>query len=526
MHLLTAAQMRECDAATIAGRGPSGSELMAAAAAAVVARIERDFPATLAGHITILCGGGNNGGDGLVMARILGERGIAVTAIVLAREERLGGDALRALVALRALGGSEPAFVSDALAWDQHRRATLASMLIVDAVFGTGLLQPVRGFIADIFTELNRDYRGPVVAVDIPSGLSADAEGPAESHDSIVLRADATVTLAAPKLGHFLSWQSGAVGDLSVAPIGIPDDILDAAGSNIRLTTAEDCRPYLEPRARQAHKGSFGHVLVVAGSLGKSGAAVLASSAALRIGAGLVTAAVPRSVQPLVAAARAELMTEALPETRSGGLTHAGLEPRIFQTLLRPATVVAMGCGVGSSKEALEFVRFLLTVINVPCVLDADGLNAFAGRRQELKFRAGGILTPHPGEMARLFSVDTTEIESRRRYYAQRLAAETGAIALLKGHGTLIADPDGALFVNSTGNPGMATAGVGDALTGIIAGLVAQFPRRSRLETTAIAAYLHGRAGDRAAALKGEMGMMAGDLVEALPETLLALSKP
>ncbi|HXR98144.1 MAG TPA: NAD(P)H-hydrate dehydratase [Terriglobales bacterium] len=526
MHLLSAAQMRECDAVTIAGAGPSGSELMAAAAAAVVARIERDFPAALSGHITILCGGGNNGGDGLVMARILGERAVAVSAIVLAREERLTGDALRALVALRALGGSEPAFVADALAWDQHRRTTLASALIVDAVFGTGLLHPVRGWIADIFTELNRDYRGPIVAVDIPSGLSADAEGPAESHDSVVLRADATVAFAAPKLGHFLSWQSSAVGKLSVAPIGIPDDVLNRSGCGVGLTTAEDCRPYLAPRTRQAHKGSFGHVLVVAGSQGKSGAAALAATAALRIGAGLVTAAVPRSIQPLVAAARPELMTEALPENRIGAFTHAGLEPRLFQTLLRPATVVAMGCGVGSSKEAFEFVRFLLTTINVPCVLDADGLNAYAGRRQELKFRAGGILTPHPGEMARLFSVDTTEVESRRRYYAQRLAAETGAVALLKGHFTLIADPDGALFVNPTGNPGMASAGVGDALTGVIAGLVAQFPRRSKLETTAVAAFLHGQAGDRAAALKGEMGMMAGDLIDALPETLLALSKP
>ncbi|MGH9519228.1 MAG: NAD(P)H-hydrate dehydratase [Terriglobales bacterium] len=525
MFLLSAAQSRELERAAIEDRGVAGGELMAQAAAAVVVRLERDFPAALAGHIAVLCGGGNNGGDGLVLTRLLRARGVAAEALLFADPARLSGDAETAFTALRAAEQSQPRVLSDAAAWDLLRAHVLGCTLIVDALFGTGLLRPVRGWLAQVMGDINRGFKGAVLAVDIPSGMSADAQGGAESEEAAVLRAHATVTFAAPKLGHYLSHHRVAVGDLSVAPIGIPDDLMGRCGCAVRVTTPLNCAPFLLPRPRDAHKGSFGHVLVVAGSLGKSGAAVLASTAALRMGAGLVTAAVPRSILPIVAAARAELMTEALPETRFGALTQAGLDPAVFMHLLRPASVLALGPGVGQARETAEFVRFLVTAAKIPCVLDADGLNAFAGRRAELRVAAGAVLTPHPGEMGRLFQVSAAAVQERRRYYTERLAAETGAVALLKGERTLLADPDGAVFVNPTGNPGMATAGSGDVLTGLIAGLLAQFPAAPRLLVAAAAAYLHGAAGDRAAAEQGEMTMLAGDILRQLPAALSAVAR-
>lgn len=524
MFLLSAAQSRELDRAAMEDRGVPGSALMAAAAAAVVARLEVDYPAALAGRIFVLCGGGNNGGDGLVVARLLRARGVEAEALLFADPVRLTGDAAAAAAALRETEATQPHAVNDAADWEARRAAVLSCQLIVDALFGTGLLRPVRGWLAQVMGDLNRGFKGPVLAVDIPSGLSADAQGATEEEDAAVLRAHATVTFAAPKLGHYLSRHSAAVGRLSVAPIGIPEDLLGRSGCAARVVATENCAPFLLPRPREAHKGDFGHVLVVAGSLGKSGAAVLASTAALRMGAGLVTAAVPRSILPMVAGARAELMTEALPETKFGALTQAGLDPAVFLHLLRPASVLALGPGLGQARETAEFVRFLVTAAKIPCVLDADGLNAFAGRRAELRLPAGGVLTPHPGEMGRLFQVSAAQVQERRRYYTERLAAETGAVALLKGQATLLADPGGSLFVNPSGNPGMATAGSGDVLTGLTAGLLAQFPAAPRLLAAAAAAYMHGLAGDAAAAALGEMPMLAGDILQYLPAVLQSLA--
>ena len=515
MVVLSSVQMREVDRATIEEFGIAGSALMGAAAAAVEARIERDFPATLAGRIGILCGGGNNGGDGLVLARRLGRRRVPVVALLFAPGGRLRGDAAAAWAALSA----PPVEVLDAGAWQGQRPAVMACDLVVDALFGTGLVRPLAGWLRGVVEDLNRDYRGPVVAVDVPSGLSADATGAAEAPEAVVVRARATVTFTAPKLGHYLSRHAAAVGGLSIAPIGSPEAVVAACGAGVRVSTAADCAPYVAPRRRDAHKGSFGHVVAVAGSLGKSGAAALVGTAALRMGAGLVTVAVPGSILPLVAAAQPELMTEPLPETPAGTLSGAGATPALLEALLRPATVLAVGPGLTSVPEAAAFVRQLVAAVRVPCVLDADGLNAFVHRRAELRL-PGGVLTPHPGEMARLFDTSTAEVQSRRQYYAQRLAAETGAIAVLKGQFSLIADPDGGVFINPSGNPGMATAGSGDVLTGLLAGLVAQFPAAPRLQTAAAAVYFHGRAGDVAAAHQGEMSLIARDLLAALPQAL------
>ncbi|HUX67939.1 MAG TPA: NAD(P)H-hydrate dehydratase [Terriglobales bacterium] len=520
MVVLSSVQMREVDRATIEECGTPGGALMAQAAAALEARLERDFPAALAGRIAILCGGGNNGGDGLVLARLLARRRVPVLVLLFAPAARLAGDAAAALAAL----SSPPIEVLDHAAWLAQRPALLACDLVVDALFGTGLVRPLTGWLRAVVADLNRDYRGPVLAVDVPSGLCADATGAAEAPDAPVLRARATVTFTAPKLGHFLSRHAACVGALSIAPIGSPEALVAASGALLRLATPADCAPFLAPRPRDAHKGNFGHVLVVAGSLGKSGAATLVGSAALRMGAGLVTVALPGSVLPLVAAALPELMTEPLPETPAGTLS-AAATPALLDSLLRPATVLALGPGLTAHPDTAAFVRQLVAAARLPCVLDADGLNAFAHRRNELRL-PGGVLTPHPGEMARLFDRSTAEVQSRRLYYVQRLAAETGAIAVLKGQFTLIADPDGAVFINPSGNPGMATAGAGDVLAGLLAGLLAQFPQAPRLLTAAAAVFLHGRAGDLAAARLGEMSLLASDLLAALPQALREVAAP
>ncbi|MGH9475500.1 MAG: NAD(P)H-hydrate dehydratase [Terriglobales bacterium] len=516
MNILSAAQMREVDRLTIAEHGLAGQELMERAAAAMEARLERDFPRALAGRIAILCGGGNNGGDGVTLARRLRARQVDVLCILFAAAAKLRGEAAAALARL----DPQPAAVEGAAPWAAQRAAVLACDLVVDALYGTGLLRPVEGWQRTVIDELNRDYHGPVLAVDLPSGLGADGEGLAESAGAAVVRATATVTFTAPKRGLYLSRNAAAVGHLSVAPIGSPEEVVTACGPHLKLTTAADCRPFLMPRERDAHKGRFGHVLVIGGSLGKSGAVALASTAALRIGAGLVTAAVPASILPVVAAARPEIMTTPLPETQAGAVDFAALAPAALEHLLASATVLALGPGLSRAPESAELARHLVAHAACPLVLDADGLNAFAGRVAELHL-PGGVLTPHPGEMARLYGVTTSAVQARRLYYAQRLAAESGAIVILKGQFSLIADPDGVVFINPTGNPGMATGGAGDVLTGLTAGLLAQFPSARRLEATAAAVYLHGRAGDAAAARNGEMSLLAGDITAAVAAAIV-----
>ncbi|MGH9479455.1 MAG: NAD(P)H-hydrate dehydratase [Terriglobales bacterium] len=524
MYAVSAAQMRAIDALTIAG-GVAETELMEQAAAAVERRIVEGWPGACARGIGVLCGGGNNGGDGLVLTRRLRQRGLAARAWLLAPPERLRGGAAAALGALRELHEA-PTTVTSAEAWGEQRGAVLASAMIVDALLGTGLVRPLEGWLRAVVGEINQHYRGPVVAVDLPTGLNADGVGPAEAAGGAVLRAAATVTFTAPKLGLYFSRHADCAGALEVAAIGSPPALVAevaAAGGGVRVCAAADCAPFVAPRPVDSHKGRYGHVLVIAGSLGKSGAAVLASTAALRAGAGLVTAAVPRSVLPVVAAAQPELMTEPLPETPGGALGR--LDPAHLASLLAPATVVAVGPGLSQAPETATTVRALVAGLTLPCVLDADGLNAFHHRRAELRL-ASGVLTPHPGEMARLFDTSTADVQSRRPYFVQRLAAETGAIAVLKGHNSLIADPSGALVINPVDSPGMATAGSGDVLTGIIAGLLAQHPQAARLEVVACAVYLHGLAGVIAAGREGEMGMIASDIIAALPEAVRRVQQP
>lgn len=526
MKVLTAAQMREVDRLTIEVQGVPGETLMANAGAAVVRILERRHAAALRGPVLVLCGRGNNGGDGCVVARLLLERGVAVETVLLAEPESLRGDAALHWAALRNRAATDALrSVTSEADWAAVRPRVAAASLIVDAMLGTGLNAPPRGLTAVAIRDCNEHGQRAVrMAVDLPSGLPADGEfAPGiELWDwECVLRATATVTFTAPKVGQVSGKGASYCGRLHVAAIGTAPATLANEAFRFQLTTAGLCRPFTAPRPADAHKGSFGHVLVVGGSAGKSGAVAMAGEAALRAGAGLATAAVPRSVLPIVAGHRPELMTEPLAETAEGTIAAALLAEGYLQFLFAGKTVLALGPGLSRQEETAEVARQLIARAPMPWVLDADGLNAFAGRRSELRAgAAGGVLTPHPGEMARLVETTSGAVQARRIQQAQRLAHETGAITVLKGFRTVTASPDGQVWINPTGNPGMATGGTGDILTGIVAGLIAQFPRVERGLVVAAGVYLHGLAADLAVEAVGEMTLCATDITAYLPQAL------
>jgi NAD(P)H-hydrate epimerase len=398
----------------------------------------------------------------------------------------------------------------------------------VDAILGTGFRPPVSPLYAAAIDKMNA-VLAPIVAVDIPSGAGADAMQPASatgSSDGVHTEAlaDAIVTFTAPRPAHvFAALTRGPVGPIIVAPIGSPSEaIISELG--LHLSTPSDFAPLLAPRARDANKGSYGHVLVIGGSLGKAGAAAMAGFSALRAGAGLSTVATPKSVLATVAAFHPELMTQPLAETEPGTISLRALESSSGLDALLKRKTLAIGPGISRNSETAEFVREVVkrTADVAPMVVDADALNAFEGAADQLNGRGRTVvITPHPGEMARLTGLSIPEIQANRLEVARNFAREHELIVVLKGHRTLIAAPtavsDGAVWVNPTGNPGMATGGTGDILTGMIAGLIAQHPQHA-LEATALAVYLHGLAGDMASDSVGENCMVATDLVRFLPQ--------
>ncbi len=481
------------------------------AGAAVARLIVERFPG--AREIVVLCGRGMNGGDGFVVTRRLAAR---AEALLLGRRDEVAGDARTHLVACERSQGRVTE-IPDAIAWRAAVSRVEQADLVVDAVLGTGLKAAPSGLVALAIAAIRArgDAGCPVVAVDLPSGISADAG----TLDWPVARASCTVTFAAPKRGHVLAPACDLIGELVIADIGIPAASLAAAGPTLFLIEECDAAVAFPRRDRGAHKGDFGHVLVVAGSVGKTGAAVLAASGALRSGAGLVTVATPSPCLELVAAARPELMTEPLAVTGSGGLDPEGLARLVALARGRDAVVVGPGLGVDAATRAL--LRAFARACPVPLVIDADGLNALAPLGPEalssLRREASTILTPHPGEMARLVGRPTVEVQRDRPGAATALARDTGAIVVLKGERTLVAEPGGRAAIVPCGNPGMATGGTGDVLSGVVGSLVA---RHGALLAATAAAFVHGRAGDIAAGLRGEEGMTAGDLVEALPSAI------
>jgi ADP-dependent NAD(P)H-hydrate dehydratase / NAD(P)H-hydrate epimerase len=499
--------MRAVDRRAIEEIGVPSLVLMENAAIGVADAIAREYPE--AGSAFVVCGPGNNGGDGLALARQLETRGYRVVAYLASGEP--AGDAGRQLAICRALRmtilDGEP-FDGDAFS-ARCREVDL----VVDALFGTGLSRPLEGRFAALVERLNRCAR-PCVAIDLPSGLDAGRSHPPGPH----VVADLTVAFAAPKIAHIFPPSAAAVGRLLVADLGIPGYLVEEAEGDLRLLTEDEVAALVRPRSAEAHKGTFGHVLVVGGSEGKSGAAVLAARGAIRSGAGLVTVAVPAPLAAGVDAASLESMTLALPLGPEGGLGKAALESVVAAA--EGKTALAVGPGLGRAGETARFVRELVASIDLPLVLDADGLNAFGGAAAELREAVGGrerevILTPHPGELAQLFGLATAEIVEDRIAAARRAAEETGAITVLKGYPTLVADPRGGIAINRTGNPGMATGGSGDVLTGMIAALVGQ--GYDPIAASHLGVYAHGWAGDLAAEARGQIGLAAADLLEALP---------
>ena len=519
MHVLSAAEMQACDRATTERFGIPSIELMRAASRAVAAFAREQFPE--ARRVTVLCGRGNNGGDGMMAARLLAEAGLEVTTLLLGAADQLTGDADVAWSELNHPARGRVHAVTNAKELARHSDA-LDADLIVDAVLGTGFKPPMKG-LAQAALEWLRSSgaraRAPILAVDLPSGWPADETAASVGGDCFP--ADAVITFTAPKPAHVFGqltrrWDQPVV----VAPIGSPEAAvvsalkIDWAGASFELAQT--------PRAAAANKGNFGHVLVVGGTFGaaggKAGAPAMAALAALRAGAGLVTAAVPAPALPVVASFAPEVMTWPLKATSAGQIAAKNLEPKQMAALTAGKTVLAIGPGLGQGTETAKFATGLLSATKIPTVIDADGLNMLAARPALLARLAKGrmlVLTPHPGEMARLAGTTVSEVQANRLETARNFAQHMGVTVVLKGARTLIAHADGRVAVNTTGNPGMAKGGSGDVLTGLIAGLLAQYPGDAARAVEA-AVYLHGLAADFAVREGDEHTLLASDCLTQL----------
>ncbi len=559
MKIVTAEEMRAIDRVTTEQHGPPSLTLMENAGTAVAEFAQKHVEFKSA---CVVCGKGNNGGDGFVAARKLRKAGNKISVIILAKSAaELHGDAAKMFKKMAI----KPLWVTKDTDFGKVAvRKALEAELIVDAILGTGFKPLLKG-MAQKAIEIINALPGWVLAVDLPSGADADSTGPLA--DGIAIHADAVVTFTAPKPAHVFGELTS--GPIAVAQIGSPAKVI-AAQSKMKqdVITSADVQAISPPRRADSNKGDFGHVLVIGGSAGKAGAAAMVGMSALRAGAGLVTVACPKSIQPTIAAFAPELMTEPLAETAEGTISLLALADR--DRLLKGKTTVVIGPGLSRNAETAEFVRDVVSVCPVPLILDADGINAFEGYRADLHpetenpllFR---VLTPHPGEMARLTGLSTAEVQADRIGIARRVAAQTGACIVLKGHRTMIASPQGNVWINPTGNPGMAKGGSGDVLAGIIAGVLppkhegtiqwkatkaeaAEFKdlqkdfkmpesrededqAASRIssrmqEAVALlaalhvgkAVYLHGLAGDIAASLHGENSMIATDIINCLGE--------
>ena len=514
MRILNAAQMREADRYTIEEIGIPSLVLMENAGRQVVSALEASYESCLQGRVAIVCGRGNNGGDGFVVARTLLQRGIDVSVFVVGSVAAVRGDAKVNLDILGRLGVTVVE-ITDEQAWELHFSEISTCTLIVDAIVGTGLTSPLDGMLETIVADINAAAI-PVVSIDLPSGLSSDTPHVLGA----CIDASMTVTLAAPKFPLVLPPGEAYAGDVVIADIGIPLEVIDhVEGRHVELLTPEPLRDLIGPRAADSHKGDFGRVTIVAGSLGKTGAAHLAAQAALRSGAGLVTVATPASVLGIVASMGPEFMTEPLVESTDGCIGADAIE----RVLGLDQDVLACGPGLGRTESVATFVRALLDRATVPLVLDADAITVLAGDSGSLTGREDRdvIITPHPGEMARLIGATVEDVQANRIDVAVEFAASRRVYVVLKGHRTVIATPDGHVYINPTGNPGMATGGTGDVLTGTIAAWLAQL-----LDADAacrLGVFLHGAAGDLAEGREGQNAMTASDLVASLGGALRAL---
>lgn len=514
MKVITSHTMREIDRRAIELFGIPGLELMERAGRSCAEIIDARYGSGEGRTVVIFAGKGNNGGDGFVIARVLHGMGWNVILLLHGARDEIGGDARVNLEMLPSgvvqldVAAGDPARVGELLG---------GAALVVDALLGTGLKSGVAGIYAASIGLINVSGR-PVVAVDIPSGVDATTG----SILGTAVRAELTVTFALAKLGHVLHPGAGCAGELLVTDIGIPAELLSAA-PGVEYFDAGSGAAILRPRQISCHKGDNGHSLIIAGSTGKSGAAAMAANSAMRSGGGLVTLAVPESIHQILEIKCTESMTVPLADSGSGALPLSA-SARVAE-LLSGRDVVAIGPGLGMEEETQQLVRNVVTSTRVPLVMDADALNAVAGHLEIVRnsHSKAVVMTPHPGEMARLAGVSVARIESDRLGAAAGFAAQNGVYLILKGAGTVIAAPDGRLALNSSGNPGMASAGMGDVLTGVVTALLAQ--GYEPFAACCLAVYCHGAAGDMVARDRGEIGLIATDLQEMLPYVFKMLTE-
>jgi len=513
MYLVSAKQMQDIDRETIDGIGIPGLVLMEHAGT-LTARAIVDRYGT-GKRITVLCGKGNNGGDGFVIARLLRSAGAEVTVLLAGEPEKVAGDARINLEAYRRAGGT--LFAGEMANATRLSGALRHADLIVDALFGTGLNQPLRKPVSSWVAALARHDK-PVVAVDIPSGINADSG----EVMGVAVQADLTVTYACPKRGHLSGDGIRHTGTLVVADIGIPDTVAEAAGIRVHLTRSTDAAGWLPPRPAGGHKGSFGHLLVAGGSPGMTGAPCLAARGAQRVGTGLVTVAAPEGLNDIIEIKLTEAMSLPLPQTGERTFGESALTPLLAAASERSALI--LGPGISRHPDTAQFVRDVVERYDGPLVIDADALNALSGHMKHFPRRvAPTVLTPHPGEMARLAGISTTLLQSDRIEAAQAMAAEHEAVVVLKGQFTVVADPFGGTYVNPTGGPVLASGGTGDVLAGMIGGFLAQGLGAG--PAAALAAYLHGLAADRWSAKHGDRGLTAGALARGIPDAMNALTQ-
>jgi ADP-dependent NAD(P)H-hydrate dehydratase / NAD(P)H-hydrate epimerase len=514
MKIVTAAQMQFLDRRTIVEAHIPGLTLMERAGTGLVTAMEQTYGSLANKRVTILCGKGNNGGDGFVVARLLRRKRARPSVLLLASPKDLQGDASRMYRRFTAAAGAASVHAKPNV--DRLRFQLQSADLAVDALLGAGLSSPVSGAYQtaiDLLNEISAEKPCPVVAVDLPSGIDTDTGAVLGT----AVRASLTVTFGLPKIGLYLGSGIDHAGQVYIWDIGIPCAYTDSIDSRLSLMTPEAVRRLIPRRLPSAHKGTYGHAAIIAGSIGKSGAAAMAATAALRIGTGLVTVATPTSVSPALEAKLLEVMTVPMPETEAKTLASSGLEALVSFANARSA--VAIGPGLTTHPDTVRLIHALLRRLEKPFVLDADGLNAISEKVVLLDTcKTCPILTPHPGEMARLDKTNTQSVNGDRIGTATRFAEKHGVILVLKGARTIVAKPDGQVAICPTGNPGMATAGTGDALTGIIVGLLAQ--QLNPWDAACTGTYLHGLAGDLAATEFGQAGMLAGDLITRIPYAL------
>jgi NAD(P)H-hydrate epimerase len=538
VKVVTANEMREIDRKTIERIGIPGSVLMERAGVAVAARIKEIFDRK---KVIVLAGGGNNGGDGIVCARELFNSGWNVKALLFIKQDRLSPDCLLQFRIAKQMGVPIE-FRTDISEKDLH------GAIVVDAMLGTGLSKDIEGVMAKAVTFLNNSGLS-VVSVDIPTGISSDTG----QIMGVAVKAGYTVTFGLPKRGHLLYPGAGYAGKLFIENIGFPEDLLTSDNLKVDLLEKRYVLSLIPERPNYSHKGDYGHVLIVAGSKGKTGAAFMAAKACMRAGSGLVTIGVPESLMDVFQSRVTEEMTLPLPDRGDGTLSSKAIG-HILKFMSEKADVLCIGPGIGVSEDTRSLTADVIKSSRTPVVIDADGLNSLSEARVKgqgageifKKAAAPIILTPHIGEMARLLQKSEvrsqtppqipplvrggyggvnsklrTQIEHDRIDAAISFSKETGTYLVLKGVPTIIAGPEGRAFINATGNPGMATAGTGDVLTGMIASFIGQ--GLGPLNASMLGVYMHGLAGDLAAGEKGEHSLIASDIIEYLPSAFKAM---